>query len=301
MSNSSLVDFTKISPFKSSPRKSKIKKITIHHMAGNLSVQTCGNVFQSSRSSTQYAVDNKGKIGQYVDEGDRSWASGNRENDHQSVTIEVANDKIGGNWHVDDKAIDKLIELCADICKRNDIEKLVYTGDSSGNLTRHNMFANTACPGPYLQSKFSYIASEVNKLLNATDAVEETGDVDALYRVQVGAFSKYENAEGLEKELNIDGYSTYIIEVNDKYKVQVGAFSKKENAMELQEKLKLSDYDTFIVQNNDEIKETLKNIETVAKEVLDGKWGNGSKRKNNLIEAGYDYSEIQEKVNELLT
>ena len=46
MSKSKLVDYTKISP-NSSARTAKIDKITIHHMAGNLSVETCGNVFQA--------------------------------------------------------------------------------------------------------------------------------------------------------------------------------------------------------------------------------------------------------------
>lgn len=44
MSNSSLVNYTKISP-NSDARKNSIHKITIHHMAGDLSVETCGNVF----------------------------------------------------------------------------------------------------------------------------------------------------------------------------------------------------------------------------------------------------------------
>ena len=54
MSNSKLVEYTKISPHKN-PRKNdtynktgKITKITIHHMAGNLSVESCGNVFQKN-------------------------------------------------------------------------------------------------------------------------------------------------------------------------------------------------------------------------------------------------------------
>jgi LysM repeat protein len=103
----------------------------------------------------------------YVEEKDRAWTSSNADNDHQAVTIEVANDKIGGDWHVSDKALASLIDLCVDICKRNGIKKLNYTGDKNGNLTRHNMFAATACPGPYLQSKFPYIANEVNKRLTA--------------------------------------------------------------------------------------------------------------------------------------
>ena len=43
-----------------------------------------------------------------------------------------------------------------------------------------------------------------------------------------------------------------------------------------------------------------KNIERIAKEVIQGKWDNGDIRKQKLEEAGYNYVEIQEKVNELL-
>ena len=41
-------------------------------------------------------------------------------------------------------------------------------------------------------------------------------------------------------------------------------------------------------------------IENLAKEVIEGKWGNGQERKDKLTAAGYDYSEVQGKVNELL-
>ena len=43
-----------------------------------------------------------------------------------------------------------------------------------------------------------------------------------------------------------------------------------------------------------------KSITTIAKEVIDGKWGNGEDRKKRLKEAGYDYKAAQKKVNELL-
>ncbi len=42
-------------------------------------------------------------------------------------------------------------------------------------------------------------------------------------------------------------------------------------------------------------------IEELAREVIQGKWGNGQERKDKLTAAGYDYSEVQGKVNELLT
>jgi len=43
-----------------------------------------------------------------------------------------------------------------------------------------------------------------------------------------------------------------------------------------------------------------KDIEAIAQEVIDGKWGDGTERENRLAAAGYSYAEIQAKVNELL-
>ena len=43
-----------------------------------------------------------------------------------------------------------------------------------------------------------------------------------------------------------------------------------------------------------------KTVTELAKEVIAGKWGNGQDRKNRLTAAGYDYTAVQNKVNELL-
>lgn len=183
MSNSPLVCYTKISPHKTSPRNHKIDTITIHHMASNATIERCGEIFQTREASTNYGIGTDGRVGMYVEEKDRSWASANKPNDHRAVTIELAND--GGastNWHVSDTAIEKCIELCVDICQRNGIEKLNFTGDTSGNLTMHKWFIATTCPGPYLESKFPYIANEVNKRLghdvNPVEPNEEVCNVD---------------------------------------------------------------------------------------------------------------------------
>ena len=146
MSNSQLVNYIKLSP-NYNPRTDEIKKITIHHMAGDLSVQTCGNVFAdpNREASSNYGIDTNGAVGLYVEECNRAWTSSSYYNDNQSVTIEVANDGGAPDWHVSDNALNKLVDLCVDICKRNGIAQLNYTYDSSGNLTRHNMFTNTTC------------------------------------------------------------------------------------------------------------------------------------------------------------
>lgn len=174
MSNSSLISYTKISPNRTSPRKKPIRKITIHHMAGNLTVEQCGAIFAptSRKASSNYGIGTDGRIGMYVEEKDRAWTSSSPDNDNQAVTIEVANNTLGLNWTVSDKAMASLIDLCVDICKRNGIQRLNFTGDKTGNLTMHCYFKSTLCPGPYLKSKFPYIASEVNKRLGTEAAPE---------------------------------------------------------------------------------------------------------------------------------
>lgn len=47
-------------------------------------------------------------------------------------------------------------------------------------------------------------------------------------------------------------------------------------------------------------KSSKKSITTIAKEVINGKWGNGVDREKRLKDAGYDYKAVQKKVNELL-
>ena len=163
--NSNLVVYTRLSP-NYNPRNNKIKKITIHHMAGNYTIEQVGKSFaaRSRKASSNYGIGTDGRIAMYVEEKNRAWTSSNAANDYQAITIEVANDG-KANWHVSDAAYASLIKLCIDICKRNGIEELVYTGDATGNLTRHNMFVATSCPGAYLQSKFPEIVEEVNKAL----------------------------------------------------------------------------------------------------------------------------------------
>lgn len=168
MSNSPLVSYTQISPNKNSPRKYPISKITLHHMAGNLSLEAFGNLVAkpSRQMSANYAVDINGNIGLYCDEGDRSWCSSSPSNDHRAITVEIANDKFAPSWTVSDATLNAVIDLCVDICKRNNMPGLTWTGDSSGTLTCHYMFANTECPGPYLKSKMAWIAEEVTRRVN---------------------------------------------------------------------------------------------------------------------------------------
>lgn len=183
MSNSSLISYTKLSPNNSGKRTHKIDTITIHCMAGDLTVESCGALFakESTQASSNYGIGSDGRIALYVDEANRSWASSNRENDQRAVTIEVANN--GGadkGWPVSDKAYAALIDLLTDICKRNSIKKLLWKGDKSligkinqQNMTVHRWFANKSCPGDYLYNRHGQIAAEVNERLEDEDMTQD--------------------------------------------------------------------------------------------------------------------------------
>lgn len=261
MSNSKLVNYTKISP-NSSARTGKVSKITIHHMAGNLSVEACGKVFETTerQASSNYGVGTDGRIGLYVEESRRAWTSSNRDNDNIAVTIEVANDGGAPDWHVSDKALESTIALCVDICQRNGIAKLNFTGDKSGNLTMHKYFSNTECPGKYLGGKFPYIAEEVNKRLSAAKKENSTtntpkeetavssGSGGVLYRVQVGAYNNKANADRQLEKIKAAGFDDAFVAVVDGtlYRVQIGAYSVKANAEAQLAKVKESGFSGFV-------------------------------------------------------
>ena len=143
----------------------KVDKIVIHHAASIISVEQLGQIFKSRNSSATYGIGSDGRVGQYVPEQYRPWTTSSWTIDKIAITIEVSNCETGGDWKISDKVLKVLIKLVADICRRNGIKKCSYTGTKNGVLQMHKWYANTACPGPYLGSKFPYISEQVNTLL----------------------------------------------------------------------------------------------------------------------------------------
>lgn len=305
MSNSPLVNYTKISPNKSSPRNHKIDTVTIHCVVGQCSVETLGNVFAptSRRASSNYGIGYDGRIGMYVEEKDRSWCSSNAANDNRAITIEVASDT-KEPYAVNAKAYAALIDLLVDICKRNGIKELVWSTNKADrvnhkngcNMTVHRDYANKSCPGTYLYERHAQIASEVNKRLGSTNikpAPEKPSG--GLYRVQTGAFKSKTNADAMLAKVKAKGFDTYMVKVGDLYKIQVGAFKVKANAETMLKKLQAAGFSAFITTEQG----AGKSVDELAREVLQGKWGNGAERKKRLEAAGYDYAAVQKKVNQL--
>ncbi len=208
MSNSPLVSYTKISPFKDTLRNHKIDTITIHCVVGQCNVEPLGELFQTKAASSNYGIGRDGRIAMYVEEKDRSYCSSSAANDNRAITIECASDT-REPFAVNDKVYAALIDLLVDICTRNGIPKLLWRADKSligqvdkQNMTVHRWFhSGKSCPGTYLYERMGKIADDVNKRL-----------CNKLYRVQIGAFTSKENAEKyLEKAKNA-GFCGFIVE-----------------------------------------------------------------------------------------
>ena len=154
----------------------KICKFTPHIMAGVLTGKQCAvNIFQKSNryASANYCIGNDGDIVCNVYEEDRAYTSSSRSNDNQAITVEVSNCEYGGDWKISDAAWNSLVKLAVDVCRRYNF-RLTYDGTPNGSLTRHNMFANTSCPGKYLQNRFQELANTVNAQLDGGSAPTTT-------------------------------------------------------------------------------------------------------------------------------
>ena len=284
--NSSLVSYTKLSPNHSGQRTHSIDRITPHCVVGQCSVETLGSIFYptSRQASCQYGIGSDGRIGMYVEEKNRSWCSSSNANDQRAITIECASDTTEP-YAMNNKVYDALIKLCVDICKRNGKKKLIWLGDKDKTLnynpksdemiiTVHRWFANKSCPGNWLYARLGDLATKVTaQLAGTTTAPEST--TSTLYRVrktwsdsktQKGAFKVLSNAKKCADDNA--GYSV---------------FDEKGTVV--------------YAGKNTVVKKT---VTELAKEVIAGKWGNGRDRKNRLTAAGYDYTAVQNKVNELL-
>ena len=175
--NSSLVSYTKLSPNHSGQRTHSIDRITPHCVVGQCSVETLGNIFlpTSRQASSNYGIGVDGRVGMYVEEKNRSWCSSSSANDQRAVTIECASDTTEP-YAFKDVVYNRLVELCADICRRNGKTKLLWLGDKTKTLnytpasdemvlTVHRWFANKSCPGNWMYARMGDLASKVTAAL----------------------------------------------------------------------------------------------------------------------------------------
>jgi hypothetical protein len=155
----------------------------------------------------------------------------------------------------------KLITLCVDICKRNGKKKLIWFGDKDKTLnytpksdemvlTVHRWFANKACPGDWLYERLGDLAEKVTKALGGSSVPsgsDPTEGAKKLYRVQVGAYQKRENAEKKLRQISAAGIDCFITDLQEGfYRVQCGAYSVEQNAENKANALQYMGFDAII-------------------------------------------------------
>lgn len=296
MSNSSLVSYTRLSPNHSGRRNHRIDRITPHCVVGQLSVESLGGVFANSsrQASSNYGIGYDGRVALYVDENNRSWCSSSASNDNRAVTIECASD-LSEPYYMNDDVIGSLIDLCVDICRRNGKDTLIWFGDKNKSLnyepddnecviTVHRWFANKSCPGNYLYNRLGEIAEKVTKRLGGENVTYNSSnrnnssdslDIYAIAKKVIQGY--YGNGNDRKRALENLGYDYNEVQAEVNRILGKGSSSGSSSSSS-------SSY----------------NITAIAREVIQGKYGNGETRRKNLESRGYNYNEIQKEVNRLL-
>lgn len=219
-------------------------RVVWHHMAGNLTPKQFLGIMQSTRQmSPTISIHTDGTVYAWVPEEMRPWTTGSYAADQQALTFELANDQIGGQWHLSDKVINLAAQIHAEWSKRYGIPT-TYSYRGAG-INMHKDWANTACPGPYLEGliKNGTITKKINSYLNPAPAPAKV-----MYKVQCGAFKQKINAVNLQQKLKAKGFTSILKTEGGYVKVQVGAYSVKKNAEAMLAKLKAAGFSGTIIE-----------------------------------------------------
>ena len=269
---------------------------------------------------------NTGVIYQCLPWSHRGWHGGGASN-NTHIGVEMCEPACikytsGSNFTCSDTATakavvkrtyDAAVELFAFLCKEYKLNPLAdgviishREGHARGIASNHGdpeHLWNGLKMG-YTMDGFRKAVAAAMKPAEETKPAAPAEPAKTLYRVQTGAFTKKANATALAEKLKKAGFDTYIVQSGNYYKVQVGAYSVKANADAMAKKLKAAGFDTYITTKSGTAvaadAPAKKSVDEIAREVIAGKWGNGATRKQKLTAAGYDYSAVQKRVNELL-
>lgn len=189
-----IVDETRIIPCHyNAGRTGSIQAVTIHHMAGDLSISDCYNVWTNNEASAHYAVQADGRIGQLVNDSDTAWACANGWANANTISIEHANNN-SNPWTVHQKALDAGAHLTAAICAYYGLGKPEWMV----NVFPHKHWSATACPGElagsqnaeYMQLAKKYYAELKGGALAGKWIQESGGKKRWWYRHSDGTYSK---------------------------------------------------------------------------------------------------------------
>lgn len=141
-------------------RFAPVAGIVIHH-AATTDFDGIGRTFRNAAAqvSAHYGVGRENNVDQYVSESDTAYHAGHWEANKKYIGIENVNLSYG-DWAIDERTVNTLIELCVDIVRRNKLGALVV----GQNFFGHKDFKATACPSQ-LYARLAEIATRVNAIV----------------------------------------------------------------------------------------------------------------------------------------
>lgn len=170
--------------------------IVIHNTANDASAKNEIAYMKSNNNSTSFhfAVDDV-EVRQGIPLNRNTWHAGDGGNGNGNrcgISIEICYSKSGGAKF--DKAEDNAAKFVAELLKEREW--------GINRVKKHQDFSGKYCPHRTLDLGWDRFLNKVKGYM-----YEEK----KLYRVQVGAFSKKENAERLKAELKEKGYDAFIV------------------------------------------------------------------------------------------
>lgn len=247
----------------------KIEFIVIHYVGAVSTAKNNSDYFKNAYrgASAHYFVDDN-EIYRVVRDEDIAWHCGtkgtyyNNCRNSNSIGIEMCCFNNNGTLDISENIINKTIELVKELMTKYNI--------SADNVIRHYDVTHKCCPAPFVNNpnRWNEFKSKLAVNGETKKPVQETKSVIDLANEVIAG--KYGVGEARKQALG----SLYD-EVQAKVNEILGA------------KTTVS-------------KPALKSIDEIAREVINGTWGNGQDRFNRLASAGYDANAVQSRVNELL-
>lgn len=255
-----------------------INKIILHHNDGNLSIQGCWNVWQTRPASAHYQVETSGRIGQLVWDRDTAWHAGNWVANTTSIGIEHA-DASTHPYRISDACLENGAHLLAALCHYYKLGRPVW----GKNVFGHRDFSATECPASIAGSQHAaYMARAGYWYDQMTSGKTST---PATAPASKPAPTGCKSIDTLAREAINGSWGNG----NDRYqRLTAAGFNYDAVQARVNEMLGLKS------------KPAGKSIETLAREVIRGDWGNGRERYNRLTNAGYNYQQVQNRVNQIL-
>lgn len=307
-----------------------IDGVISHHNAGQLTAEQIFGTWQTRQASAHYQVEHDNKrTSQHVWDADTAWHAGNWLANQTKIGIEHANAVIGAPWTVSDLTIDGGAQIGAAILTHLDLASPQWMV----NWFPHNYFQATACPGGIL-TRVEYLMTRARLHYSIFTGSDPTPTQPAAntHTVTLG-----ETLYGIAARYGIDwkdlagdnniaapyliypgeqlsiGWSSATADLPrtpdgrtfDQVVTEVIA-GQWGNGQDRVDRLRSAGWDYAEVQKevNYRLQGTsapaTKSATELAREVIQGLWGNGQDRADRLYAAGYSYAAVQAEVNRIL-